>query len=254
MRVIIAVASRKGGVGKTTTAQAVGVGLRRKGFSVLFVDLDAQGNLTHALGGVGNGMGSWELLTGRAGIGNVLQTTGQGPLIASSPALAGANATPFSEYRLREVLHLWGSRYNAIIVDTPPSLGILTVNALVACAGVLVPAQADVYSLQSIVQLGTELETIRRHGNPGLTLLGIVLTRHSARTVLGRDMAETMANWAERLGTTVFRTKIRECVALREAQALRKDIFTHAPKSRGAEDYRALVEEIWGRMHGAEKL
>jgi chromosome partitioning protein len=197
----------------------------------------------------GNGSGAWELLNGTATAEEATQTTDQGPLIASSQALAGADAAfGKKEFLFREALAPLRNRYDHIIIDTPPALGALTVNAMVACDGILVPAQADVYSLQGIVQLGASIAAVKRLCHPNLAIWGIAITRHNARTVLSRDMEEAMEQLAAQLGTVVLQAKIRECIALREAQVWRRDIFTYAPRSNGARDYHSLVNELLERM------
>ena len=155
MSKVIAIINQKGGVGKSTTASAIGAGLLLRGLRVLFVDLDAQGNLSYSLGADATGLtglSSLDVLEGRAEALKAVQHTGQGDIIASSPALAGADTVLTQvgkEYRLREALEGLESAYDVIIVDTPPALSILTINALTACEGCIVPAQPDMYSKES---------------------------------------------------------------------------------------------------------
>ena len=133
-----------------------------------------------------------------------------------------------------------------MITDTPPSLGILSVNALTAADTVIIPAQADIYSLQGITQISSTISTVRRYCNSRLSIDGIVLTRYNSRTNISRDLAEALTQTAEKLHTRVYNARIRECTAIKEAQALRKDIFVYAPKSNAAEDYSLLTDEITG--------
>lgn len=239
----IAVINQKGGVAKTTTAAALGAGLIDRGFSVLLVDLDAQGNLTASTGAKAGG--AMELLSGLT---VVPQATAQGDIIASSPALAVADSTiteTGKEYKLREALTAF--KYDYCILDTPPALGILTINALTAANTAVVPARADMFSLQGIAQLSQTVAAIKKYCNPALTVSGIVLTMYNRRTILHREIAEVLTNAAAQLNTKLFNTKIRPCNALAEAQAKRKSIFQYAPKSNAAEDYRALITEILNR-------
>ena len=148
------------------------------------------------------------------------------------------------EYRLREALEPVYDLYDYIVIDTPPALGILTVNALTACTGAIIPAQADVYSLQGIALLSQTIETVRKYCNRALKIKGIVLTRYNSRAVLSRDMADLIAQTAQQLRTKLYTTRIRECTALKEAQAVQQDIFTYAPRSNAAADYKALVAEV----------
>jgi len=252
---IIAVINQKGGVGKSTTALALGAGLSLKGFKVLFVDIDAQGNLTYTLkideiSPISEN--SYDIFTkDKITLKNAIQSAKQGDVITSSPYLAGIDATLSSasrkEYRLKTALETLKTDYDYIIIDTPPSLGILTINALIACTGVIIPAQADIYSLQGISQLYKTIEAVKTHRNPSLKVLGILLTRYSNRSIISRDMAEMMQETATQLGTKLYSTKIREATAIKEAQVRRKSIFEHAPKSKVAKDYADFINEVVGK-------
>lgn len=240
----LAIINQKGGVAKTTTAGAIGAGLFLKGRRVLFVDLDAQGNLTASTGAQAGGAGAMELLTGQP---VKPQHTAQGDIITSSPALAVADTTitqTGKEYRLREALEPFSPLYDFCIIDTAPALGVLTVNALTAATAAIVPAQADYFSLQGIGQLSNTVDAVRRYCNPALKVAGIVLTRYNRRAVLSREVAELIDKTAAQLHTRLYKTKIRECTALKEAQATRRSIYDYAPRSNAAADYSALLEEI----------
>ena len=152
----IAIINQKGGVGKSTTALAIGAGITLKGHSVLYIDLDAQGNLSYSIGADTQGYNAFGVLERPETIRSEIQHTPQGDIIASSPRLAGADKlleATGKEYRLKEALETLQSIYEYCIIDTPPALGILTINALTACNGAIIPAQADIYSLQGISQL-----------------------------------------------------------------------------------------------------
>ena len=247
---IVAVINQKGGVGKSTTALALGTGLFLKGYKTLFIDLDAQGNLSYTLGADAaglTGISSFDVLTGKITAGLAIQRTKQGDVIASSPALAGADTVLTAvgkEYHLKEALETLESKYDYCIIDTPPALGILTINALTACNDVLIPAQADVYSLQGISQLHGTLQTVKKYCNPPLNVLGILLTRYNGRAVISREVAEMIEKTAAQLHTKLYQTKIRETTAIKEAQARRQSIYEYAPKSNAATDYKALIDEI----------
>jgi chromosome partitioning protein len=130
------------------------------------------------------------------------------------------------------------------VIDTPPALSILTVNALIASDYFLVPARADIFSLRGIRQLATTVAAVKQSANPKLKALGIVLTTYSARSQISRSITELLTEEAEALNTQVLQTKIRECAAMKEALALSQNIFSYAPKSTVAQDYRALIDEI----------
>lgn len=247
---IIAITNQKGGVAKTTTTLAIGAGLARKGHKVLFVDLDAQTNLSYVMEADATGLTgrtSLDVMEGRASASDAIQHTRHGDIIAASPALAGADAVLTQvgkEYRLKEALEPLAPMYDFILLDTPPALGILTVNALTACNGCIIPAQADIYSLQGISQLYNTLQTVKKYCNPSLKVLGILLTRFNSRAIISREAADMIGQAAEQMGSRLYTARIRECTAIKEAQACREDIFTYAPHSNAAADYAALIDEI----------
>lgn len=243
----IAVINQKGGVGKSTTALAIGAGLSLKDYSVLFIDLDAQGNLSYTLGADTKGYNAMGVLERPETAKEEIQHTPQGDIIASSPKLAGADKLleeTGKEYRLKEALESLQGAYDYIIVDTPPALGILTVNALTACTGAIIPAQADIYSLQGIGQLNSTIETVKKYCNPSLSIMGIVITRFNGRSIIRREVAEMLERTADQLHTKLYSSKIRECTALVEAQATKQNIYSYAPRSNATADYKALVDEI----------
>lgn len=245
----IAVINQKGGVGKSTTALAIGSGLILKGYRTLFVDLDAQGNLTYTLRASSQGYNALGVLERPETAKEEIQKADQGDIIASTPSLAGADTLIIQtgkEYRLKEALETISEEYDYCIIDTPPALGILTINALTACNWAIIPSQADIYSLQGISQLNSTIETVRKYCNSSLSIMGIVITRFNGRSIIRREVAEMLEQTAEQLHTKLFKTRIRECTALVEAQATRKSIYSYAPKSNATADYKALVNEILG--------
>jgi chromosome partitioning protein len=250
MKGIFSIVNQKGGVGKTTTSLALGSGLIRMGKKVLFVDLDAQGNLTFCLGADNRHLTALDLLTHRAHADQVIQHTDQGDVIASSPNLAGMDTiltTTGREYRLSEALSPIREEYDYIIIDTPPSLGVLTINAMTFSTGVIIPAFADIFSLQGIDLLYGSIQAVRKSTNPDLKILGIVMTKHNPRTILSRDLTETMDETAKLIGTRRFKTAIRECISIKESQTLQRDIFSYAPRSNASKDYLTFTEEVLRR-------
>ena len=244
----IAIVNRKGGVGKTATAQALGAGLLRKGYSVLYIDLDSQTNLTYGLGADAAGLSSMDVLTGEATAQEAIQHTPQGDVIAGAEALAGADAAidgTGKEYRLKEALD--GLQYDYCIVDTPAQLGTLTVNALTAADSVVIPVQAEVYSLQGIGQLSKAIEAVKKYCNHDLYIRGILITRYNGRAIISRDMQSNLEEAAQQLKTRLYSTPIRECVSIKEAQAQQQDIYSYAPRSNAAKDYAAFIEEFTER-------
>ena len=244
---VIAVVNQKGGVGKSTTAEALRAGLTLKGFSCLAIDLDAQGNLTYTTGARTDGATALGVLTGEVKAQDAIQETPNGAIIPASKALAGADAfikETGKEYRLKEAIESIKGKYDFIIVDTPPALGILTINALTACNSAIIPAQADIYSLQGIEQLAETIQPVKKYCNAGLTIGGILLTRYSPRSILSREVAELAEQLAERIGTKLYKTTIREAIAIKETQISQRSLFEYAPTAKVTEDYKAFVEEF----------
>lgn len=254
--VTIAIVNQKGGVGKTCTAAALGAGLAIKGYKILFVDLDAQQNLTYTTGADPRGKTIADLLQQAIDLepGQQIQTqdaiqhTQQGDIIASAASMAGADTILADitgrEYKLREILEPVQGIYDYCILDTPPTLGTLTINALTAAQAVIAPAQAEVYSLISLGQLYSTIKTVQRYCNPGLIFSGIVLTRYNGRAVVRREVADRIDAAAAQYGTRLYNTRIRECTALQEAALTQQSIFSYSPRSNAAKDYSALVEEF----------
>ena len=242
---VIAVVNRKGGVGKTATAQALGAGLIRRKKKVLYIDLDSQANLTYGLGASMDGLNSMDVLTEEATAQEAIQTTPQGDVIAGTEALAGADALidgTGKEYRLKEALN--GLKYDYIIIDTPAQLGTLTVNALTAANSVVIPVQAEVYSLQGIGQLNKTIEAVKKYCNKDLYIRGILITRYNGRAVISKDMQANLQEAANQLNTRLYKTPIRECISIKEAQASQTDIYSYAPRSNAAQDYEAFIKEF----------
>ena len=254
----VAIINQKGGVGKSTTALALGAGLRRKKKKVLFVDLDAQGNLTYSLGFPANSVpekSTMELLDGAVGAEESIVQAPGGDVIPSSPVLSGADKELTAigkEFRLKEALQAVSDRYDYVIIDTPPALGILTINALTACDCCIVPAQADIFSLQGILQLNSTIQAVLHYCNPSLRIAGILLTRYNGRAVIGREIAEKLRETAAQMQTRVFKTTIREGTAIKEAQAMQESIYDYAPRSNVGSDYASFVDEFLKeeRKHG----
>ena len=248
----IACANQKGGVGKTTTVVNLGSYLALAGERVLVVDLDPQGNATSGLGLDRNVIerSVYDAVIDGARIGDL---TVRGPIdgldvVPSAIALAGAEVelAPIEgrERRLARLLSEITDTYDYILVDCPPSLGLLTVNALTAAESVLVPLQCEYYALEGLTQLLATLDLVRDHLNPVLTIKGIVLTMYDGRTNLSADVA---AEVRRHLGDRVFRTVIPRNVRLSEAPSHGLPISRYAPDSTGAVAYAALANELRAR-------
>jgi len=247
MKETIAIVNRRGGVGKTVTAHAVGAGLARRGYKVLFVDLDSQCNLTFDVGGTTAPPTSMDVMSGTATAQEAIQHTQGGDIIPASPSLAVADTAiegTGKEYRLKEALEELAGSYDYIIVDTPPALGVLTVNALTASTSVIIPAQAEVHSIQGIGLLYETIRLVQKYTNPSLKIKGILITRYRGRAILSQDMRESLEETARQMNTKVFKTPVRESIAIAEAQASQRDIYSYSPRSNATADYNAIVDEI----------
>lgn len=248
---VIAIANRKGGVGKSTTAQALTSGLTFKGYTVLAVDLDAQRNLTSTMKAKVETKTALGVLTGDITAKEAIRRTETGDIIPASKALSGADAIlteTGKEYRLKEALEPVEGEYDFCVVDCPPALGILTVNALTAADSVVIPAQADIYSIEGIEDLQEIIQPVRKYCNRSLKILGILLTRYNPRSILSRDVTTIAGQLAGKLGTSLFKATIREATAVKEAQISQKSLFTYAPKAKVTEDYKAFIEEFLERI------
>lgn len=250
MAEIITFTNQKGGVGKTSLALNFGIRLKLAGAKVLFVDMDPQCNLTYIMGIDEAPVTVYDLLTGQSDVREAILHTGEADLIAAAPALSTLNLSlngPGREYLLRNALQPIVGEYNFIVIDSPPTLGILTINILTAADSVIIPALADVFSLQGVGQLYMTIQTVQANSNPNLRVAGIVLSRHTDRLLLNREMKEMLRNTAEQMHTKVFESVIRESVIVRESQAMRQSIFKYSAHSRQTEDYdRFALEYLQG--------
>lgn len=234
---IITTAVIKGGTGKTTTAAALAQVAAAEGYKVLAIDLDPQGNLTHTLKANPNDASSYDLLHGDT---DVIQRTEQGiDVIAASPDLATERTAPASAKRLQEALEPIKGNYDFIFIDTPPTIGELTYNALNASTGLLIPVETDVNSIQGIYQITDIAKQMQTH-NPDLQILGAVLTRYDNRPKINRYIKNIITDGED----TPLLATIRNGIAIREAQALQVSLYQYAPKSKPAQDYKKLFEEI----------
>jgi len=250
MGTVYAIANQKGGVGKTTTAVNVAACVAEAGFETLLVDVDPQGNATVGLGTARAGPGLYEVLQEDLPAGEAIRPTSveRLALLASTPDLAGANVElprlPGSEGRLRAALAPVRDEYAYVLLDCPPSLGPLTVNALVAADRVIVPVQAEYFALEGLAGLLETLGLIQRELNPKLTVAGMLLTMHDGRTRLAQDVEREVR---EHFPELVFDTVIPRTVRLGEAPSYGQPVIHYDPSSTGAAAYFALAKEVAAR-------
>ena len=243
---VIAVANHKGGVGKTTSVANLGAALSLMGKRVLLIDLDAQQNLTFFFLKDEAEVSVYDALTGKAAL-PILHVKENLDLTPSSIDLARAeldlNARIAREAILKNLLADVAGKYDYILLDCPPSLGIVTYNALVAASDLFITLTAEALPYKGLTMLEEVVGEIRQTINPSLEISGVFITRYNNRN-LNNIVAEQIA---ERYGSKVFHTKIRENIAVAEAPLSQMDIFAYAPESNGAKDYRALAEEVVAR-------
>jgi chromosome partitioning protein len=248
---VIAFANQKGGVAKTTSTLNLAVALAERGSSVLTIDMDPQGNLTMSQGlnpdSIERSM--YDVLVHRLPIEQVIHG-GEVDLAVSSIDLAGAELALSSiigrERALEKALAPVRERYDFVLVDTPPSLGLLTINALVAANGVIVPVQCEYLSLRGLVQLENTLSMIRENLNPAVEIQGILTTMYDGRTLHCREAVEILQ---ENFGELVYKTRIRKTVRYAEAPVKGVSVLKYDPSGSAAEAYRELAKEV---LNGAK--
>ncbi len=245
---VITIANQKGGVAKTTTTASFGYELAKRGFKVLLIDLDPQGDLSYYFNCEADDETKtmYDVLCGNANIEAVTNKISENLYLAPSDLLlAGAeqemNKTG-KEYRLKEKIDVL-KNYDYIIIDTPPALGILTVNAFTATNEIIIPSNAGVFSTKAFIQLANTMQGVKKYFNPNLCIGGILITRYNPQTKISkaiRDMAEQMAS---RLNTKVYETYIRTAIAVEEAQYEQVVIDDYNGNSTVSQDYKTFVDE-----------
>lgn len=248
--ITITLSNQKGGVAKTTTSAALASGLSHKGFRVLAVDLDPQCNfcLSAGLDPLQINQSLFDVFKKTAAVTDVIKKSPLGyDFLPGGLTLAGADmdfTQTGREFMLSEALEEISDQYDYAIIDTPPTLGILTVNALAASQDVIIPMAADAYSMQGLSQLNGLIQSIRKYCNRDLRIMGLLLTKFNKRQTVSKAVEEMIQRASDQLQTKVFETRIRESVAIREAALLQTDFLTEAPKANATVDYNEFIEEV----------
>lgn len=239
---IYAIATQKGGTGKTTTAAALAQAAAHKGKAALAIDLDPQGNLSYCLAADDSKPGSYDLLHGAAAK-DVTQITPAGIyVIAGSPDLQTETSGKGTARRLQKALEQAKREYDIIIIDTPATAGELLYNALQAADRLIIPLMADAYNLQSLAQITDAARQIQT-SNPDLKIAGVLLTQYDPRPIINRQLREMLEENAAAQGVP-FLGVVRKAVAIQEAAALQVSLFNYAPKCKPAADYMSIYEQL----------
>lgn len=252
MAKVIVLTNQKGGVGKTTSCCALIAGLSAKGYKVLGIDLDPQGNLGFSLGlEIEEGHSAYQVLKGEVSVMTAIRRTQICDILTSNILLSGAELEftgTGRERLLKQAIEPVMDFYDYIVIDTPPALNILTVNAYAAANYLIIPMVPEILSLLGLSQLKETINTVQETINPDLKILGILLTKYNQRTLLAQEVTEMAQNLAAQIDTVVLNTKIRSSISVAEAPAQGETIFKYAPRSKPAADYRKLVDEVIEHM------
>ena len=242
----IAIACQKGGTSKTTSTLCIGAGLHRAGFRTLYIDTDAQGSLSLCLNAA-QGLNVYDILIDGKPVTRALQTTAQGDLIAADGRLSarGLLTRKGDESRLKMALEPLRDRYDVCLIDAPPQLGPLSMNALHAADALIIPMRPDRLSLNALHELHSTIQVTR----PTLEIYGIIVSMYDGRTTAHRLMLDEITEQARALGIMVYNPPIRRSIALEEIQITGRSIFDN-PRSNAAQDYQAIVEQIILQLNG----
>lgn len=258
---VIAIVNQKGGVGKSSTAGALCTGLARRGYKTLLIEFDPQGDDAFSFKADAQETPLLEDLLNGSDLSARIQHTDQGDIVGSDASLAGTDVALDRKYGdstdklfvLQKAVKPLKKKYDVVIIDTPPSLGLLSANALCCCDEVIIPARPEVYSLKGIGALNRTINAMKAY-NKDLHIAGILLTFFEGRTGLHKNTKATLEAVSDNLGAKVFSASIRKCVDIGNAQDERKDIFSYRPKGNAVQDYNLFIDELLDDLKEGGKL
>ncbi len=247
----IAIANQKGGVGKTTTAINIADALVRCGYRVLFVDMDPQCNSTSSYQAqIEDTYTIYDLMNEKCTTKDAIQNAQLGDIIAGDPHLPEDESKFLSKIGgfeiLRNALEEVNDDYDYVVMDTPPNLGIFMVNALVAATGVIMPLRAEKYAIDGLARLMETIKDVQKHGNPDLEIYGVLMTAYDVRNLLDKEIWQILPETGINYGFPVFKTPVRICQAVKEAQAENASLYDVSPNCNAAIDYANIVKELLG--------
>ncbi len=245
---IISVITQKGGVGKTTTVNALAAALHKTGRRVLIIDMDPQGNLSFSVGAETEEVNTiYNAMKKEASSLDCIQRCSVADIIPSDILMTSLELEFTGENReflLRDAIEDVKNLYDYILIDSPPSLGILTINALAASKYVILPMYPDIFSLQGVTRVHDTIEHVRQSCNPNLEIAGVLINRFNKRCKLHREVYGTAQLLAQKLGFPVFKTVIRNCLPISEAQSLQCDLTEYKKRAPGIKDFQRLADEL----------
>lgn len=248
MSTVITVTNQKGGVGKTTTCASLAGIFSNRGKKVLAIDMDPQGNLSFSLGANDSGYTVHDIMTGKCTVKDAVKHTQVCDVITSNILLSGTELElkqSDREFVLKKALDTVKDEYDAVIIDTPPALSILTINAYTAANDLIIPMTPEILSLQGIAQVKDTILAVKKYYNRQLCVRGFLLTKYSPRFLLSQEVAEMAQIIADQLGTHIFDIKITSCIAAAEAPAHQQTLIDYSPRCRASREYTRLAEELY---------
>lgn len=252
---VISIANQKGGCSKTSSVACMAAVLNKRGYKTLCLDLDPQSSLSASFGILLQDEPTvYNMLKGEVSAKEIIHSTKSGDLIPSNILLSGAD-TEFSntgrEYLLKEALADIIDNYSFVLIDCPPSLSILTINALTASTHTIIPVLGDAFSLQGLAMLSRTIQRVKKYCNASLEILGILLTRYNERIKLSSHVKKLLENATETMGTKLFNTHIRTSIGIQEAQFKNANMLDYAEKSNAMIDYQNFVDELLEDLNNA---